>query len=103
MLERGVISDSINFERYIGHKVSGVPEMYNKSYMEKDSQERFRLIIGQYLNAIQRGDEVFRIDYMAIEDQLYRGDKDKVYEVGALPKNFINGVLKLAQEYGLKS
>lgn len=104
MLERGVISDSINFERYIGHKVNGVPEMYNKSYMEKDSQERFRLIIEQYMDAIRKGKDVFRIDYNEIEEKLYMKQEDKPYKMNnILPETFISDVLKLAHEYGLKS
>lgn len=99
MLERGVISDSINFERYIGHKVEGIPEMYNKSYKEKVSKERFKLIIEQYLNAIRKGDEVFRIDYEDIENKLYNKTNEPPK---MLPQIFVNNVLKLAEEYGVK-
>ncbi len=96
MLERGVISDSINFERYIGHKVDGVPEMYNKSYMEDVSKERFRLITEQYFKAIKNGADVFRIDYNDIERKIY-GKNDET----EMPQMFVSKVLKLAQEYGI--
>ena len=73
--------------------------MYNKSYKEKVSKERFKLIIEQYLNAIRKGDEVFRIDYEDIENKLYNKTNEPPK---MLPQIFVNNVLKLAEEYGVK-